>query len=71
MKTAAKPSSRLAAKTSTQTPQGPVGSCTLSHCENTKDVTTPSTTPTTTSRPGRSDPSSQAASQKKIVVASA
>ncbi len=34
VKTALKPSSRFAAKTSTQTPHGPVGSCTLSQCEN-------------------------------------
>ena len=54
-----------------QTPQGPCGSCTFSHSENTNDVTAPITTPISRSRAGFSEPSSQAASQKKIVVASA
>ena len=71
VKTAPKPSSRFAAKTSTQTPHGPVGSCTFKPCENAYDVTTPNTTAITASRAGRSEPSSQDASQKKIAVASA
>jgi hypothetical protein len=71
-RTSPKPSMRLAASTSTaHTPHGPLGSCTLSQCENAYPATTPRPSPTTASRTGLSEPGSHAVSHTNAVVASA